>query len=75
METGEQIKREWYNVVFTEAEHGGEIEGADQEFTCIPVGALVTVGQKCIYHAGDTALIPSMYELSQKHIDLAFLPI
>lgn len=71
-----EYRDKWrYQLLFTDAEHGGEIEGADPDRTCIPVGALVTVEQKHIYHAGDTALIPSLEALSKEHIDLAFLPI
>ena len=37
------------------------------------VGYLINVGEKQIYHAGDTDFIPEMKELG--HVDLALLPI
>ena len=37
------------------------------------VGYLLTIGEKTIYHAGDTELIPEMKELG--HVDMAILPI
>ncbi len=38
------------------------------------LGYLITIGDKTIYHAGDTDLIPEMKELRDRKISLALLP-
>ncbi len=38
-------------------------------------GFLIEVGDKKIYHAGDTGLLYDMKLLKDENIDLAFLPI
>jgi len=38
-------------------------------------GYIIRMGEKVIYHAGDTDIIPEMSELENYNIDLAFLPI
>ncbi len=39
------------------------------------VGFVLDIGGKRIYHAGDTDLIPEMSSLTDKHVDLALLPM
>ena len=42
----------------------------------MPVGYVISIGKKNIYHAGDTALYSDMKLISEKtHLDVAFLPI
>lgn len=38
------------------------------------VGYLITIGDKSIYHAGDTDFIPEMRELRERKVTLALLP-
>jgi len=38
------------------------------------VGYIITIGDKVIYHAGDTDFIPEMRELKNRRITLALLP-
>jgi L-ascorbate metabolism protein UlaG (beta-lactamase superfamily) len=38
------------------------------------VGFLVKIGEKRIYHAGDTDLIPEMEKLAEAEVDVALLP-
>ena len=38
------------------------------------LGYLITIGDKTIYHAGDTDFIPEMKELKDRRISLALLP-
>jgi len=66
-------------VKWTLAFHGaGEmLEGENQlTFLGLPAGVILTLGDKTIYHAGDTGLFGDMKLLGELHsIDLAFLPI
>ncbi len=56
-------------VKFVQAVHGCEGVGG------LPCGFLITMGQKKIYHAGDTALISDMALLERESVDVAILPI
>ncbi|MBU1241458.1 MBL fold metallo-hydrolase, partial [Myxococcota bacterium] len=40
-----------------------------------PVGVLLTVEEKTIYHAGDTALFSDMRLIGKAGVDLALLPV
>lgn len=66
-------------VKFTLAFHGaGELlEGSNElRFLGLPAGILLTLGDKTIYHAGDTGLFGDMKLIGElNQIDLAFLPI
>ncbi|MGE5704357.1 MAG: metal-dependent hydrolase [Clostridia bacterium] len=66
-------------VKFTLAFHGaGEmLPGSDQlQFLGFPAGILLTLGEKTIYHAGDTGLFGDMKLIGElNNIDMAFLPI
>ncbi len=61
-------------VKMTPALHGGMVEGDDGTHTTVPGGFLLSVDNKGIYHAGDTALLKDM-ELLAGYVDVALLPI
>ncbi|MCA0171589.1 metal-dependent hydrolase [Bacillus sp. RAR_GA_16] len=66
------------HVKLTQAFHGSsytEEENQQIIYTGMPSGILFSVEGKTIYHAGDTGLFSDMKLLSDKSIDLAFLPI
>ena len=63
-------------VKLTVAHHGGGYGEDASLYTGPPVGFLVTIGGKTMYHPGDTGLTYDMKLLGEMHkIDLAFLPI
>lgn len=66
-------------VKFTPAAHGtGMIDEAAQTITYTgqPASILYTVGDKTVFHAGDTALLAEFDLVGRRHnIDLALLPI
>ena len=63
-------------VKLTVAHHGGGYGEDASIYTGPPVGFLVTIGGKTIYHPGDTGLTYDMKLLGEMHkIDLCFLPI
>ncbi|WP_342505435.1 metal-dependent hydrolase [Sporosarcina sp. FSL K6-2383] len=65
-------------VKFTQAFHSSSYETEDNDivYTGMPAGILLTVEEKTIYHAGDTALFGDMQMIGKRHpIDVAFLPI
>ncbi len=63
-------------VKLTIAHHGGGFGEDASRYTGPPVGFLVTIGGKTIYHPGDTGLFYDMKLIGEMNaIDLAFLPI
>ncbi len=63
-------------VKLTIAHHGGGYGEDASRYTGPPVGFLVTIGGKTIYHPGDTGLFLDMKLIGEMNkIDLAFLPI
>ena len=63
-------------VKLTIAHHGGGYGADASYYTGPPVGFLITIGGKTIYHAGDTGLFYDMKLIGEMNrIDLAFLPI
>ncbi|HEX7091158.1 MAG TPA: metal-dependent hydrolase [Longimicrobiales bacterium] len=59
----------------TPALHGPTVAGDDEgAFTTMPAGWWVDLGDKRLYHAGDTALITDM-QLLKGRVDVALLPI
>jgi L-ascorbate metabolism protein UlaG (beta-lactamase superfamily) len=55
--------------------HGGGVDGDDTgRFTTFPCGYVVTVGDKTVYHAGDTALTLEM-QLLEGRVDVMLVPI
>lgn len=63
-------------VKLTIAHHGGGYGDDASRYTGPPVGFLVTIGSKTIYHSGDTSLFYDMKLIGKMNdIDLAFIPI
>jgi len=63
-------------VKLTIAHHGGGYGPDASIYTGPPVGFLVTIGGKTVYHPGDTGLFLDMKLIGDMNqIDLAFLPI
>ena len=63
-------------VKLTIAHHGGGYGEDASIYTGPPVGFLVTIDDKTLYHSGDTGLFYDMKLIGEMHkIDLAFLPI
>lgn len=63
-------------VKMTIAHHGGGYGEDASRYTGPPVGFLITIGGKMIYHSGDTGLFLDMKLIGEMNdIDLAFLPI
>ncbi|MEQ6377797.1 metal-dependent hydrolase [Bacillaceae bacterium S4-13-58] len=66
-------------VKFTQAFHGSSfMDEENQEiiYTGMPAGILLTINQKTIFHAGDTALFSDMKLIGDmNNIDVAFVPI
>ncbi|GEL76865.1 metal-dependent hydrolase [Tenuibacillus multivorans] len=65
-------------VKFTQAFHGSSYNEEDGTivYTGMPGGILLTIGNKTIYHMGDTGLFSDMKLIGDLNdIDLAFVPI
>ncbi len=60
-------------VKFTPAWHSSSLP--DGSYAGMPMGVLLELGGKRIYHAGDTALFSDMSLIGREGIDVAFLPI
>lgn len=66
---GGKQKTPFGSVKFFPASHGSGVPGA------LACGYVFEVGDKKVYHAGDTALISEMAFLADDKIDVALLPI
>lgn len=68
---------DWGWVKLTPAWHGSTlIDAAGFHTLGNPAGLLIRLGERTIYHAGDTALFGDMALIGRRHpIDLALLPI
>ncbi|SFI82959.1 metal-dependent hydrolase [Thermoflavimicrobium dichotomicum] len=81
MHIGGSYAFDFGRVKLTPAFHGTGLtieEGDKKEiiYLGMPTGILLTLGDKTIYHAGDTALFSDMKLIGmRKPVDLAFLPI
>lgn len=76
MHIGGAFQFDFGRVKMTPASHGssyqdehGPHDGGN------PGGFLITVGDKTLYHAGDTGLMYDMKLLAEENVDIAFLPI
>lgn len=78
MSIGGAYQFEFGKVKLTPAIHGTGYVTENNEIVYLgmPAGVLITIEDKTIYHAGDTALFSDMKLIGDRHpIDLAFLPI
>jgi L-ascorbate metabolism protein UlaG (beta-lactamase superfamily) len=76
MHVGGAHKFEFGRVKLTIAHHGGGYGEDASIYTGPPVGFLVSLGDRVIYHPGDTGLFYDMKLIGEMNaIDLAFLPI
>jgi L-ascorbate metabolism protein UlaG (beta-lactamase superfamily) len=67
---------EFGRVKLTIAHHGGGAGDHAEIYTGPPVGFLITLGGRLLYHSGDTGLFYDMKLIGEMNkIDLAFLPI
>lgn len=75
MNTGGSYAFDGFKVKFTLAFHSSSV-GDQAIYAGQPAGILLTMGDKTIYHAGDTALFGDMKLIGDlNRIDLAALPI
>lgn len=78
MNIGGSYEFEFGRVKFTQAYHSSGFEPGNEQIVYLgmPMGILLTIEGKTIYHAGDTGLFSDMKLIGERHpIDLAFLPI
>ncbi|MFD0868354.1 metal-dependent hydrolase [Chlamydia abortus] len=77
MNTGGSYSFDGFRVKFTLAFHGSSLrEGDSFLYAGQPAGILLTMGDKTLYHAGDTALFGDMKLIGElNRIDAAALPI
>lgn len=76
MHVGGGFDFEFGRVKLTIAHHGGGYGPDASIYTGPPVGFLIYIGGKTIYHPGDTGLFLDMKLIGEMNdIDLAFLPI
>ncbi len=76
MHIGGSHQFDFGKVKLTIAHHGGGYGEDASRYTGPPVGFLITIGGKTIYHPGDTGLFYDMKLIGEMNsIDLAFLPI
>ncbi|SFB49818.1 L-ascorbate metabolism protein UlaG, beta-lactamase superfamily [Cohnella sp. OV330] len=65
-------------LYLTQATHTSSVRAPDGQriYAGVPVGFIVEMGGKVVYHAGDTGLFGDMRQLGERFdIDVAFLPI
>jgi L-ascorbate metabolism protein UlaG (beta-lactamase superfamily) len=76
MHIGGSHKFDFGRVKLTIAHHGGGYGEDASIYTGPPVGMLISIGDRVIYHPGDTGLFYDMKLIGEMNpIDLAFLPI
>jgi len=76
MHIGGRFGFDFGSVKLTIAHHGGGHGEDASRYTGPPVGFLITMGGKTMYHPGDTGLFYDMKLIGEMNdIDLAFLPI
>lgn len=76
MHIGGAFKFDFGRVKLTIAHHGGGYGSDASVYTGPAVGFLITMGERTIYHSGDTGLFYDMKLIGDMNaIDLAFLPI
>jgi len=78
MNIGGGYQFDFGHVKYTQAFHSSSYEEEDGTFiyTGMPGGIILTIGDKTIYHLGDTALFTDLKRYGDMHeFDLAFIPI
>ena len=78
MNIGGAFDFDFGRVKFTQAFHSSSYEEEDGTFiyTGMPAGIILTIGDKTIYHVGDTALFSDLKLIGERNdIDVAFVPI
>ncbi len=77
MNLGGAHQFDWGWVKLTPAWHSGGYQDAEGNYTYLgtPAGILLRLGDRLLYHAGDTALFSDMALIGRHGIDLALLPI
>src|SRR5690625_583750 len=78
MNIGGGYQFDFGHVKYTQAFHSSSYEEEDGTFiyTGMPGGIILTIGDKTIYHLGDTALFTDLKMYGDMHeFDLAFIPI
>jgi L-ascorbate metabolism protein UlaG (beta-lactamase superfamily) len=77
MNTGGSYEWKGIRVKLTQAFHSSSYQDGDQLlYAGQPVGILLTLGGKTLYHTGDTALFSDMKMIGERHrIDVTALPI
>lgn len=78
MNIGGAYEFDFGKVKYTQAFHSSSIEsdGNRLVYLGMPMGILLTIEGKTIYHAGDTGLFSDMKLIGERNkIDVAFLPI
>src|SRR5690606_14815918 len=78
MHIGGSYQFDFGRVKYTQAFHGSSYVEEDGTiiYTGMPGGILLTIGDKTIYHVGDTALFSDLKMIGDLNdIDLAFIPI
>lgn len=78
MNIGGAFDFDFGRVKFTQAFHSSSYEEEDGTFiyTGMPAGIILTIGDKTVYHVGDTALFSDLKLIGERNdIDIAFVPI
>ena len=78
MNIGGAFDFDFGRVKFTQAFHSSSYEEEDGTFiyTGMPAGIILTIGDKTIYHVGDTALFSDLKLIGERNdIDVASVPI
>lgn len=77
MNTGGSFQFDGFAVKMTPALHTSSLRVGDQFlYAGEPVGLVITMGDKTLYHAGDTALFSDMKLIGERvQVDVAALPI
>jgi len=66
-------RSDMFSLKMVRADHSNS--NPDGGYAWLAAGLVITIWDKVIYHAGDTAYFSEMKDLSDEKIDVAFLPI
>lgn len=73
MNIGGTYRAEWGSVTLTPAWHSSSFP--DGTYGGMPTGLVVEMGNKRLYHAGDTCLFSDMRLIGDRGLDAAILPV